>query len=328
MQLSYTCRLLCLALCSAGVLQLLMEFLSWLAAPLVIAHASYSNARRAEGSVFLLALLARLGPWLVALGAWLPAYVRGEDNLLRERVGWFCVVAAILVAAWSVVCSLRVAQAWFSTRRCCRQCQPAGTVLDGLPLLLYPGDEPLLAVAGLFRPRIVVSQALLTPGRLKPETLDVALLHEGAHVRHRDNLKLAVLTLLPHVPFASQKHPSLDQHWRLAAELAADEEGAKGGQERSILLAELLVTLARKSRQAMPRGSFALLSRPEDLRIRVERLLQQPSVDFGCVRATAAERSSVYARCALALGSVLLGALCYLGTELGHGIAEVIFHIG
>lgn len=322
MQLSYTFRLICFALCSAGLLQLLLECAAWMAAPLLFAQSAFASARRAERSMFLLALLARLGPWLVVLGALVPAYMRGEDNLSRERVGWICVAGAGCVVVWSLLCGLRAVRAWMSTRRCCRLCQEAGVTPEGLPMLLHPGDGPLLAVAGLFRSRIIVSQSLLAHKHVSADALHIAFLHEDAHARHRDNLKLAVLSLLPHVSFGTRGRPSLDQQWRLAAEIAADEAGAVGGPERSILLAELLVAMARESNQALPRGSFALLSRADDLRVRVERLLQRRAVE------AVAGRSGLQARCAAVFGLALFATLCYVGTELGHRVAEVLLHIG
>ena len=328
MQLSYTYRLICLALCSAGLLLLLMESIAWMAAPLLLAQSASANARRAERSLFLLALFARLAPWLVALGAWVPAYVRGEDNLLQERVGWLCITGAICVLAWSLHCCLRALRAWVSAQRCCRVCLQAGTTPTGLPMLIHPSERPLLAVAGLFRPRMIVSRSLLTSGHLSADALDLAFLHEGAHARHYDNLKLAILTLLPHIPFATRSRPSVEQQWRLAAEMAADEDGVNGRPEHSVLLAETLVAMARKSSQLVPRGSLALLSRPEDLRIRVERLLQRRPVDLRGAQTTALHYLSDRAKYALLSGLALLTALCYLGWELGHHAAEVLLHIG
>jgi hypothetical protein len=48
---------------------------------------------------------------------------------------------------------------------------------------------------------------------------------------------------------------------------------AAGKPEQSVLLAEMLVTMARANKHPLPSLHLALLSRQEDLQARVERLL-------------------------------------------------------
>ena len=328
MQLSYAGRLICLALCSAGTLQLVLECLAWMLAPSLGKLGRQTNARRTERSLLTLTLLARLGPWLVVLGAWLPAYMRDEDNLSPEHVGFVPIAAAFCVFALWLAGFIRLLHASILAQRLCRRCSPAGASPEGLPLLLYPGPQPLLAVAGMFRPHIIVSESLLEPGRISPAALEVALLHESAHARHHDNLKQAILWLLPHVSFATSARPSLDQHWRLAAEMAADEDGAMGIPERSILLADLLVKMARENMPAVLHGAFALLSRADDLRVRIERLLPaKPSLSHGSV-STPTRFARLQTPAVLAIACVALASFCYLGMQAGHQLSELLLHIG
>jgi hypothetical protein len=325
MQLSYVCRLVFLVLCGAGLLQLLLEFIAWQMAPLFIRQTIAVSARRGERSLFLLALFARVSPWPVVLCAWLPAYMRGEDNVSGERVGFFCLIGAAGVLVWSLLCCLRVVWAWVGTWRFCNRCSAAGNSHYGLPVLLYPGERPLLALVGVFRSRIIVSQSLLNSKRFSAEFMDIALRHETAHARQHDNMKLLLLSLVPHFPLATRKQASLGQHWRLAAEMAADEDGVMGQPERCVQLAELLVTMARETNTLIPQGSFALLARPEDLGARVDRLLSQAvrSATHGDF-----SQAALQTGCTLVLGIGSLITLCYLCAHLGHRAAEVLLHIG
>ncbi len=328
MQLSYNGRLICLALCSAGALQLVLEWLAWTLAPFLVNPGKRTNERRTERSLLSLALFARLGPWLAVLGAWLPAYMRDEDNLSPEHVGFVPLAAAFCVFALWLAGFTRLLHTSLLAQRFCRQCLPAGVSPEGLPLLLYPGTQPLLAVAGVFRPRVIISESLLAPGRISPAALEVALLHESAHARHHDNLKRAILSLLPHVPFATSGRPSLDQHWQLAAEMAADEAGVMGLPERSILLADLLVKMARGNMPTALRGTFALLSRTDDLRVRIERLLPAKSSPSHASVSTPTRLASLQTPAVLAIACVALASLCYLGMQAGHRLSELLLHIG
>lgn len=327
MQLSYFYRLVCLALCSAGLLLCALEASAWMMANSLLRRLP-GNARRAERHLFLLALFARLSPWLVVLGAWIPAYMRGEDNHAQERVSLACISGAGCVLCWSILCGVRVLRAWMRTRRYCAACHAVGAQWEGLPVLLHPGEQPLLAVVGMFRSRIVASRPVLVPGRYPAAALEAAFRHEGAHARHRDNLKMLLLSLLPSIPFGTRKRPSLHRRWKLAAEMAADEEGAQGNRKHSVLLAELLVSMARETNRRIPEGVFALLSGAEDLRVRVDRLLEA-QLNAGSPSETKVLRwGTGYAGRTLILCLGVLAALCVLGAELGHSFAEALLHLG
>jgi Zn-dependent protease with chaperone function len=322
MQLSYLCRLICLALFGAGLLQVVIECLVWSVSGFVTATLDGTCARRAERRMFLLVLGARIAPYILVLGLLLPSYVRGEENISYERVGLVCVAFAAVVLIWSMRNILRVVKAALTTKRYCGTCREIGRSSDGLPLLLSPDRNSLVAVAGVFRSKIIVSQALFDASRFSTGALDVALAHESAHVRHRDNLKLLLLSALPHARIQTARRPSLQQQWRLLAELAADEESVCGGGERrSVLLAETLVALARESAADLPCASIALVSRAEDLRVRVERLLE-PAAVGGAIR------RPVRTICAVFLPVVALGALVYCCVYAGHEIAEFALRLG
>ena len=321
MHLSYVARIVCLLLIGWAVLQTLGDVLAWTIAPW-LERLSAPNARTKERRLFWLLLAARAFPLLLATCFLLPSYVLGEDNHAPEEVGWLTMLAAALVALWWMANLVRQGMAIERTRRSVAKCPTVGQTQTGLPILLYPGKKPLLALTGIFAPRILLSRKLMEPAWCSPEALNVALEHEIAHARHHDNLKLLLISL-PHLRIATKACPSLEQRWRLAAELASDEESVCGQPQRSILLAEMLVRMARGYQEDQPQASIAFLSRAEDLRVRVDRLLQMSQPVF---EGTSHERA---ARNTWAISAVMASAalLAYLCIGFGHAFAELIFQL-
>lgn len=328
MQLSYISRVFCLALCGAGGLQLASEFVAWLSAPLLLRTAKAGSARRAEQAIFRLTLIARVAPWMLALGLLLPAYMRDEDNFATERVGFLCLALAGGLFSWWAFALLRLSLAAYRTHRCCLRYPAIGRGPGGLPMLLYSGERSVIAVTGLFSACILVSRPLLEGNRFSAPALRAAFAHEGAHVRNHDNLKALLLALAPHVPLSGKHLPSLAGCWRLAAEMAADEEGTDGSSECSLLLAEMLVTLAREGKQCLPRGSIALSSNARNLQIRVERLLGGPASPSFKAKVGMLEPGKLRLAVALAAFVSLMTALGYGCAVLGHQAAELLFCAG
>jgi Zn-dependent protease with chaperone function len=136
-----------------------------------------------------------------------------------------------------------------------------------VPSFQTSGTAPLLAVAGLGRPKLLVSDAAAR--MLDAAELEVAIRHELAHVRHRDNLKKLVLRFC-----AFPSLPTLERAWLQAAEMDADDEAVR--DERSALdLASALIKASRFSpRVSAPELAMDLVSHaPGAVPARVDRLL-------------------------------------------------------
>jgi hypothetical protein len=335
MQLSFIARILCLVFCGTALMQLLLECLAWAACPSFPAtfappklrrpESLHSGLRAAEQTLFWLALATRLIPWLLVCGLLLPAYLRTEDNLSSERVGLLCPILALSFVGLSFVHLLRLGRAIDASRRCVQRSSPPDRSSTREPnILVHSGRHSLLAVAGIFSANILVSRRILSEGRFSPESLAVAFAHERSHIRHRDNLKLILLTLLPNLPVCTSGRPSLEQRWRLAVEMAADEEGTLGQPARSLLLADMLVTLAREGTHTVPAIMLSLHGSADHLRLRVERLLEprSPSVVFGNVLSGRFQAMSVVITFATAV--IALSLVCII---LGHHAAEILFHV-
>lgn len=323
MQLSYIGRIACVALCSIGLLQAVFECVAWVVSMTLSSNLNSQRARFIERLLFVLALTARIGPSLLVLAFLLPAYLRGENNVLTEHVGTACVIAAAIVFVSFSYSSARLLLGMWDMQRCFGMCHEMTRSSDGLPILLYPGGRPLLAVAGVFSSRIIVSQGLLDSSCFPATALDVAFAHERAHVRHHDNLKLLLLRMFPHITVGTSSRPSVEKQWRFFAELAADVEGTEGRWEQSLLLAEMLVAMARGGKHQLPDLYLALFSRKEDLEVRVERLLDPISaMTEGTDSVERRFQERPLAAVILLSSTLVLGAIACTCIHLGHQLAE------
>jgi beta-lactamase regulating signal transducer with metallopeptidase domain len=205
-------------------------------------------------------LPAALAAALVA-GICAPSYLWLEPEATAEQVGWPCVAAAVL-GGW--VCAAGLARAARAAVRSSRYLRHCETVAES--------DAPVVLLAGVFRPRLVVSRGVRKA--LAPDQLAAALRHERAHRAAHDNLKRLVLAATPGVvPFGPGLR-GLDRGWARMAEWAADDRAAAGSTRRSLALAGALVRVARMGAQpaASPLAT-ALMADAGDLETRVERLL-------------------------------------------------------
>lgn len=132
------------------------------------------------------------------------------------------------------------------------------------------GETPAPAfTAGLLRPRIYLSEAL--PRVLSPEELRAAFLHELAHLRRRDPLRVAAFRLLARalfwLPLAAVWLDALADE----VEVAADDEA---GRDEPLALAGAIVKVARLTTDRIAFAVPALGGGPLVDR-RVRRLLGQ-----------------------------------------------------
>jgi Zn-dependent protease with chaperone function len=98
-------------------------------------------------------------------------------------------------------------------------------------------EAPPLTLVGVRKPRVLVSEA--TVALLSHDELHIALKHELAHMRSRDNLKKLVFRFCPFPGMAR-----LESAWSQTAELAADD-AAVSNLDDAIDLAAALVKLCR-----------------------------------------------------------------------------------
>jgi hypothetical protein len=277
MILPYLLRLLCLCFASFFVLNV--------AAGLLVCVSSKSAMRFAESRTSMAAARLLLGlrllplalAGLFVLGLCVPSYLWLEPTATSERVGLLGGLLGLLGAATWLLSLARTAHSLFASLRHNRLCRLAGQEArlpgEASPVVLVENEAPLLAMSGLFRPRLLISRSVLR--NLSAEELGAALSHEHAHRASRDNLKRLLVQLAPDIfPFL---HPlrTLERAWSQFAEWAADDQATGGDSARAVSLAAALVQVARMGAgPRLPFLSTSFLASDRDLSARVDRLLE------------------------------------------------------
>ena len=272
MTLPYLARLLCLILASVFVVHLFAATLVALCTRRAIARARSLTPARAAGLLLTLRLLPALMAAFVAFGLCTPSYLWLEPYDTDESIGFLCLLFAAPGALLCAIALVRAARALSGAFLFARRCRQSGRELPacaGLPVLVVESSTPLLALIGILRPRVVVSQAIADA--LPADELSAVLHHELAHCTARDNLKRMAIFLSPAFLSAGRE---LERAWMVFSEYAADARAAGGDPSRSIALASALVRVARFGLSSPgPALAMSVLGPASHLATRVDRLL-------------------------------------------------------
>jgi Zn-dependent protease with chaperone function len=232
-----------------------------------------------------LLLFARLVPFGLAsifvLGFCVPSYLWFEPGATSERVSSACILAGFLGISLCFQSFFRALRAVLNTRKFTRSCLKTGRELllsaESSSVLVVESKVPILAMAGVIRPRLVLSQGVLNS--LSHDQLEAAVRHERAHLTSADNLKRLLVMFSPEIfPFV-HAFSSIEHAWKKTSEWAADDSAVENDTLRSLSLASALIRVAQLG--APPRLSplcTALVSSgaanaDSDLADRVDRLL-------------------------------------------------------
>jgi Zn-dependent protease with chaperone function len=326
MILPYLLRLLCLCFASFFVLNVAAGLFVRIWSKPAIRFAESTTPIRAARLLLGLRLLPFALAVLFVLGLCVPSYLWLEPRATSERVGLVCGVLGLLGAATWLISLARTAHSLFASLRHNRLCRLAGQEArlpgESSPVVLVENEAPLLAMSGLFRPRLLISRSVLQ--NLSAEELDAAWSHEHAHRTSRDNLKRLLIQLAPDIfPFL---HPlrTMERTWSQFAEWAADDQATAGDSGRAVSLAAALVQVARLGRgPRLPFLSTSLLASDRDLSARVDRLLETLPV---------IPAPTVHAQPALPTAGLLLvgGIAALLATpatlSVVHELLELLLH--
>jgi beta-lactamase regulating signal transducer with metallopeptidase domain len=275
MSLSYLWRFAFLCSAAFFIVQAFAGVLARVASPAIVRASQNMAPRRAARFLFVARLFPIAAAALAVLGFCIPSYLWFEPGATHEEVGAVFVAMAVLGASLAVLAFIRAVRAIISTCRFTGECRKIGREItlpgEPAPSWLIESDGPVLVMAGLVRPRIIVSRSVLDA--LSPEELAVTVRHERAHRAALDNFKrLALLVSSEIVPLV-RPLSVLDRAWLKSSEWAADD-AASSDQESSISLATALVRVARLGRapQLTPLCQH-LVSDSQDLSARVDRLI-------------------------------------------------------
>jgi hypothetical protein len=321
MTVPYALRLLCVCLAAFFLIHLAVGLaVSW-AAPAAVRVAERMRARRAAAFVLAVRLCPAIFAVLIVVALCLPSFLRFETAGSAEDVSVACLAAALMGLALWIVSIARAGRALNGSLRYLRFCRSVGkeSALPGeqSPVWIISAPAPLIALAGLVRPRLVISREVI--GALSSDQLSAALRHEHAHLESRDNWKRLLVLLAPGLIPGRADFGALDRAWTRFTEWAADDRAAAGDPQRSVALAAALVRVARLGNTHIaPPLATSLLSDGADLSTRVDRLLNNQAASGGSMLAPV-----VGTFCALA---ALGGLIATLPLASVHEVMERLIH--
>lgn len=332
MNAAYLFRLVCLSLASFFLVNGIAGAAIAAFSSAAIRIAQTMRPRSAAHFLFILRMLPSVLGLGVVLGLCVPSYLWLEPQIASERVGFVCLLLAALAG---IACSRSVVQTVRAIRTSARlsnewrdlgnEASPTKEESDAVVCenaMVVQKNEPLLALSGVFRPRVVISQGVLT--ELLKDQLDVAVQHEMAHHHSRDNLKRLFLVLSPEFfPFA-QGFAALEKTWARLSEWAADDDAVQGDSQRALSLATALLRVARMG--AQPRLSVlhtSLLPADQDLAARVDRLLSAEALSIEKVSHTSSG-PIIRGLCLVVCALTLLGIPATLSSV--HRLLELFLH--
>ena len=207
---------------------------------------------RTAGSLLGLRLLPSAAGLIGLVALVLPAYLWLEPAGAVEPLGPGLLSAA-LVSTWLTGRALlRAGRGWRLAHADVRAWlhdaeridrAPFGREDDALPTYVVTDPRPIVALAGVRRPRLFIARQVAE--QLSDEELSAAIAHERGHLTARDNLKRLLLRACPDVLALLPAGRRLECAWIGAAELAADARAVGADEHRAAALASAIVKVAR-----------------------------------------------------------------------------------
>lgn len=275
MILSYSMRLACICLASFFLVQLIAGIGVSSIAAAAIRLAEKREPRFAARLMLVLLLLPGALAALVVAGLCVPSYLWLEPHAVAEQVRWELVLAGAFGTAVWALSTARGIRAIRHSYRFDRDCRTVSSRIqvpgEPSPVWVLQGSAPVFALAGIVRPRLVVSRRIVAA--LSRDQLTTAMRHERAHRMSRDNLKRLLVLAAPGILPFWRCSQALKRHWAKYTEWAADDAAVEGDSRRSLWLAEALVRVARMGAETPASLASSLLADGCALEARVERLL-------------------------------------------------------
>jgi beta-lactamase regulating signal transducer with metallopeptidase domain len=199
-----------------------------------------------------------------------PSFMLLEPHAIREPVGAISLVLGLCGLILVLLGILNATAAVLAASRTIATWVGDGLLVKGessVPVLRISRVVPALTAAGIFRPLVLMSDAVETV--LNASELRSALRHELAHVRRRDNLKKLLLRF---VVFPGMS--ALEVAWLQATEIAADDAAVSTASEALDLAAALIKLSRLATLPSAPDIATTLVHAPLALvNARIERLI-------------------------------------------------------
>lgn len=257
--LPYWSRLLLLMLAAGAAAYAGGAAATTLGAPVLLRRIrrwQHRTPERAAGLALTLRLLPLTAAALASVALCLPSYMWLEPHGHAEAISAGCLALALAGGMGLGVIVLRAVSVIAASQGYRRRARRTGSVCEiaGQPVRVLPGAAPSMAIAGVWRPVLMLSQA--AHDRLSREQLALGFGHEQAHRSAHDNLKRLFLAA---TPVAGPRARALEQAWARMAEWVADDRAVAGDAQRSLTLASALVAIAQLSAHGRTCGYLAPL---------------------------------------------------------------------
>ena len=196
---------------------------------------------------FTVRILPAYAATLFVTAVFLPSYWRYEPRDTTE--GFDLTLTACAMAAGGLLAGagIRGLSAW------CRAASRVNLWLQAArPLRVghstiaafeVDSERPLMALAGVIRPRLIVTRGLMAA--LSEDELASCVAHELGHWHAWDNLKRLAMRASPDVLFGTSTAREIERRWASAAEHAADDMAGYHGAAARCALASALVKVAK-----------------------------------------------------------------------------------
>jgi Zn-dependent protease with chaperone function len=242
----------------------------------VVTHVLARRAPRVSAGVwFALRLLPAASAALFVAAMFLPSYWKYEPVDTEGFDVTLTICGAAAIAVLTAAC-VRGFGAWRGaaerTRTWTRTARPVQLPGTAMTAFEIAADAPMMALAGIFRPRLFVTRGLIDA--LTPEELAASVAHEVGHSHGRDNLKRLLMRAAPDVFTSSRAARTLERSWAASAEHRADQLGSGADPSMRCALASALVKVARLRPSATPAAEpISTLVGGGDVTSRVRSLL-------------------------------------------------------
>lgn len=235
-----------------------------------------TGTARSAGFWIALRLLPSAAAFAFVVVLFVPSYWTYEPREFVEGFDLTLALVAVGAAAVIAVALARGAAAWRSAARRAdawmRHARPL-SIGAALPAFAIEADQPIIALVGVWRPRLLVTRGLIEA--LTAAELDAAVAHEVGHLRAFDNLKRLLMRSTPDLLAGSSLSRAIERRWAAAAEHHADRiGGADGAAAARCALASALVKVARLTPPPLPAAEpISLLIAGGDIASRVRTLI-------------------------------------------------------
>jgi hypothetical protein len=264
---------------------------------------------------------------LVTLAVVAPGYLAFEPPHAYEEAGAALValaslgalllMSAVVIACRACLSTWRLERAWLRSASAIEFTPPAG-----VPAYVVESLAPVVALIGVFSPKLVTARSVITICS-EPELARIVA-HERGHLHAHDNLKRWLIASAPDALRWTPYHREIEAAWYDASEDAADDAATTGDVMARVDLAALLVKIAGLAPTA-PWSSAAVspFVEGDGLDRRVRRLLEG---DIDSARSAWPATACVACVCATVLVGTALSSSTALQTI--HEAIEALVALG